>query len=252
VIVALYDGTTRINDLDARVTLQLADLAGAPRGPRVAAAAVRPPGAADVSYVAFLEVPGPGWWKVIARVDVDGAMATASTSAWVMQPGSTAALGAAAPSARTPTLDDVGGVALDLTTDPEPDLRLYQASTVDALAAGRPFVLVVDSWQFRTSPACGEALTIGRLLLDRWPDVAVIHVEPFEYEVISGTAMLRGTLTDPALVPAAAAWGIGAAPWPATSMPWIFVVDGAGVVRAKYQGIIGSADVEVILELITR
>ena len=48
------------------------------------------------------------------------------------------------------------------------------------------------------------------------------------------------------------AWGIGPAPWPAVSMPWIFVVDGTGIVRAKYQGIIGSADIDVMLSLITR
>ena len=30
-------------------------------------------------------------------------------------------------------------------------------------------------------------------------------------------------------------------------MPWIFVVDRHGTVRAKYYGVIGSADVDVIL-----
>ena len=33
-------------------------------------------------------------------------------------------------------------------------------------------------------------------------------------------------------------------------MPWIFVVDASGTVRAKYQGVIGSDDVDVILSLI--
>jgi hypothetical protein len=33
-------------------------------------------------------------------------------------------------------------------------------------------------------------------------------------------------------------------------MPWIFVVDGDGIVRAKYREIVGSADVDVILSLI--
>ena len=30
-------------------------------------------------------------------------------------------------------------------------------------------------------------------------------------------------------------------------MPWIFVVDGQGIVRAKATGIIGTADIDVIL-----
>jgi hypothetical protein len=33
-------------------------------------------------------------------------------------------------------------------------------------------------------------------------------------------------------------------------MPWVFVVDGQGTVRAKYTDIVGSADVDVILSLI--
>jgi hypothetical protein len=34
-------------------------------------------------------------------------------------------------------------------------------------------------------------------------------------------------------------------------MPWVFVVDGDGVVRAKYQGVIGSEDVDIILSMVT-
>ncbi|HEY5628231.1 MAG TPA: hypothetical protein VIR16_01860, partial [Candidatus Limnocylindrales bacterium] len=60
----------------------------------------------------------------------------------------------------------------------------------------------------------------------------------------------EGTLMDPTLVDAADAWGIGGSPWGATSMPWIFVVDGNGILRAKYQGVIGSDDVDVIVSLI--
>jgi hypothetical protein len=33
-------------------------------------------------------------------------------------------------------------------------------------------------------------------------------------------------------------------------MPWIFIVDGDGIVRAKYQGVIGTNDVDVILSMI--
>jgi protein SCO1/2 len=252
VIVALFDTAGRINDTGARVTLQLADPAGNPKGPPVPATAVQPPGVAEVSYVANLDVPAPGWWRLVATLERDGAKHTAFTSLAALDPGMTAPLGTAAPSVRTPTLEDVGGDATAVTTDPAPDLRLSQTSTVDALASGRPFVLVLDSTRFRTSPACGQAIIIARFLLDRWPDVPIIHLEPFAYDVVSDTPVLRGSLSDPTLVPAAAAWGIGPAPWAATSMPWVFVVDGDGIVRAKYQGIIGSADIDVMLALLTR
>ncbi len=35
-------------------------------------------------------------------------------------------------------------------------------------------------------------------------------------------------------------------------MPWVFVVDGHGIVRAKYQGVMGTDDVDVILALIAQ
>jgi hypothetical protein len=34
-------------------------------------------------------------------------------------------------------------------------------------------------------------------------------------------------------------------------MPWLFIVDGSGIVRAKYQGVMGTADVDVLLSLLS-
>ena len=144
----------------------------------------------------------------------------------------------------------MGGDPRAVTTDPAPDPRLSQTSTTDALAAGQPFVLVIDSTKFRVSPACGRAIIMARYLLDRWRDVAFIHLEPYRYSVVTDTPVLAGSLDDPTLTDPAAAWGIGGAPWGPRSMPWVFVIDGHGVVRAKYQGVMGSADVDVMISLI--
>ena len=61
-----------------------------------------------------------------------------------------------------------------------------------------------------------------------------------------------GTLAEPHLTDVADAWGIGGDPWGPRSMPWVFVVDGHGVVRAKYQGVMGSDDMDVIVALIAQ
>jgi len=250
VILALWGAAGRINDPAARVDAQLVDGAGARVGATVRAVAVQPPGVAEVSYVATLDVPTPGWWEVAVTLTRAGTVVSGTTSLAVLEPGGTAALGMAAPTVRTPTLADVGGEARRVTTDPMPDPRLSQVSTADALAAHEPFVLIVDSWRFRTSDVCGQAIGFGRFLLDRWPDVPIIHLEPYQYAIVSDTPVLQGTLADPPIVPAADAWGIAADPWGPTSMPWIFIVDGDGIVRAKYQGVIGSADVDVLISLV--
>ena len=250
IILSLSSGGMRLDDPDLVATVQLATLDGAAVGPPVSAIAVRPPGETRVLYVASPAIPSPGWWRLIVAADRGGARLTGSADIAVLDPGASAAIGGPAPTAHTPTLDDVGGIARAVTTDPAPDLRLSRTSTTDALASHQPFVLVADSWRFKVTSACGRALVMARYLVDRWPGTAFIHLEPLAYDVVTDTPVLRGSLADPTLTDPAAAWGLGGAPWGATSMPWVFVVDGNGVVRAKAEGVTGTDDIDVVLALI--
>jgi hypothetical protein len=68
--------------------------------------------------------------------------------------------------------------------------------------------------------------------------------------VVTTEPVLEGTLESPVLTDPAIAWGVGAEPWGVGSMPWVFIVDGSGIVRAKYQGVMGSADVDVMLSML--
>jgi protein SCO1 len=250
VILTLSTGETPLDDYALHPTVQLERTTGEAVGDAVVATPVRPPGVETVSYVANLAIPTPGDWQIKVWTTRSGTPLAGSVALTVLDPGSTTPIGAAAPRARTPTLADVGGNIRAVTTDPAPDVRLSERSTVDLLDAHEPFVLVIDSSKFRTSPACGRAIILARYMLDRWPDVGWIHLEPYPYAVVSETAVLNGTLENPSLTEPAAAWGFGEAPWGARTMPWVFVVDGQGIIRAKYQGIFGSADVDVIVTLI--
>lgn len=250
-VILRFTGTAGpLADVDATVSVRVTTGDGAAAGPPVPAIAVRPPGVDTVSYVAFVDLAAPGQWGLAVVAESNGTSFAGQTSVSALDPGATPALGAAAPTIRTPTLDDVGGVALRVTTDPVPELRLSRTSTADALAAGQPFVLVVDSARFKVTPACGKALSLAKFFVDRWPDVPFIHLEPYAYDVVSDTAVLRGSLSAPSLVEAADAWGTGAAPWGVGSMPWIFIVDAGGSVVAKYQGVVGSDDIDVIVALL--
>src|SRR6185369_12310511 len=142
-ILVLSGPSGRINDLGAGVSVQLETRDNAPVGTPVPAVAVQPPGEATVAYVATVDIPSPGWWRFAVTATTGGASRAGSVDVAVLDPGGTAQLGAAAPTAHTPTLADVGQLALAVTTDPAPDLRLYRTSTTDALAAHQPFVLVV-------------------------------------------------------------------------------------------------------------
>ena len=251
VILTLHDASGGVDDVRWRVTAQLVRGDGVAVGGPVEAVVVQPSGMTAVSFVVSLDIPMPGPWRLtVVAVDPTGAIHRGTVDLVVLEPGGTAALGAPAPTARTLTPADVGDDLTWLTTDPLPDPRLSQTSTADALAAGTPFVLVVDSVAFRVTPACGKAVVLAKRLLDRWRDIPFIHHEPYRYDVITTEPVLQGTLADPRLTEVADAWGVGAAPWGVGSMPWIFIVDGDGIVRSKYQGVIGSADVDVILSLL--
>ena len=128
---------------------------------------------------------------------------------------------------------------------------MSQVSTADVLADGRPFVLVVDSARFKVTISCGKALALTKFFVDRWRDMTFIHLEPYRYTVQQDTAVIDGSLENPSLVPAADAWGVGKPPWGLGSMPWVFIVDGSGTVVAKYQGVVGSDDLDVIISMLS-
>jgi hypothetical protein len=247
IILTARDASGAALDGTVPVSVQVVSTDGATAMPQVPATAVRPTGVKETSFVAIVDIPSPGSWRLDVRA-ADGR--SGSTLITAMDPGSSAPLGKPAPDVDTPTLDDVGGVVRAVTTQPNPDLRFSQTSTADSLAAGKPYVLLVDSARFKVSPACGRALTMTRYLLDRWQDVTFVHLEPFEYQVITEEPVLNGSITDPPLNRYSRAFGLGPAPWTGVAMPWIFVVDGQGIVRAKYTGIMGSADVDVMLSMI--
>jgi protein SCO1/2 len=251
VILAMHDAAGRINDPTLEVTVQVRAADGSLTGGQATAVPVQPRGIADVSYVATLDLPIPGAWDLIATAtSADGSVRTGSTGVVARDPGGTAALGASAPTIDTPTAADFGGDLTWVTTDPGPDPRLSATSTGDALTAGQAFVLVVDSYSFKVTPACGKAVVMAKQLVHRWTDVPFIHHEPYRYTVVTTEPVLEGSLTDPRLTDAAEAWGTGSEPWGVASMPWVFVVDGDGIVRAKYQGVMGSADIDVVLSLL--
>lgn len=244
VILKAVDGTGRMLDVNDELAVQVTTFDGAPQGNPVIAQALIPEGSNRTFFIANLDIPAPGAWKL--RLTSGAAVGAITIQA--LDQGLTLPIGGPAPDIDTPTLDDVGGVVRAVTTQPNPDLRLSQTSTADARAMGKPYVIVIDSARFKVSPECGRALTMIRYLIDRWgSDVVFIHLEPFEYRIVTEEPVLSGSLSDPPMNRYSQAWGMGDATWPATRMPWVFVVDGNGTIRAKYTGIVGSSDVDLIL-----
>jgi protein SCO1/2 len=248
VILTINDAGGRQLDGKTPVDVTVIGAGSVAAGSPVRAVAVQPWGEQTVYFVATVTIPSAGGWQLALSTPTGSTGVVAVTA---LDQGPITPLGAPAPNIHTPTLADVNGVVRAVTTQPQPDLRLSQTSTSDSRAAGRPYVIVIDSARFRVSPLCGKALVMVRYLIDRWQDsVDFIHLEPFVYTIITEEPVLTGDISSPTINQWAQAYGLGPGARNAKTVPWAFVVDGKGIVRAKYQGIIGSADLDVIISLI--
>ena len=139
-------------------------------------------------------------------------------------------LGEMAPASQTKTLGAGVDIA-ELTTDYEPDAELYRVSVADAIGSGRPSVIVFATPAFCTSPTCGPQVdTVSELRAAR-PDAAnYVHVELYD-----NPAEIQGDLSRARLVAAADEWGFTQIPgW--TNESWVFVLDGSGVIRHRFEG----------------
>lgn len=194
-------------------------------------------------YVSSVEFPDAGRWGTRFEATFrDGKVKTVRADYDVAESGSTPALGAKVPSVDTPTLDDVGGDVNQLATDQEPDLRFYETSIADALAAGEPFVVAFATPAFCETRMCGPTLETVKTVAQDYPQVIFINVEPYKMAVTDGR--LQPELdANGQFQPAdwTNAWGL-------RSEPYTFVIAADGTVAAKFEGVLGADELRAALD----
>lgn len=177
-------------------------------------------------YITNVTLPTVGDYVVAVTTSAPGAPTETIRFAFeVHEDSTTVRVGEKAPASDTLTAADVGGDLSRLSTDTDPDPAFYELSVADAVAQGRPFVLVFATPGFCTSQQCGPTLDHVKPFAKEFPDVAFINVEPFELQVADGRLQpvldSNGQLKP---VQAVRDWGL-------LSEPWTFIVDRGGVVR---------------------
>ena len=193
-------------------------------------------------YVANVAFPESGAWGAEFTTEAPGTPAETIRVRFDVHPDSpTVAIGEAAPRSDTPTADDVGGDLAAISTDAEPVAAFYETSVAEAIDAGTPFVLVFATPKFCTSAQCGPTLDRIKPIAAANPEVAFINVEPYQLELVDG--QLQPVLDDTGQLQATATteeWGL-------LTEPWIFVVDGDGIVRASFELIAGEDELEAAI-----
>lgn len=193
-------------------------------------------------YVTHVTFPSAGPWTAAFTTAAPGAPSeTIPFELDVRADRAVLGIGEPAPSVDTPTADDVGGDLARLSTDAEPVPSFYETSVEDALAAGEPFVLAFATPKFCATAQCGPTLDRLKPVATTHPDVTFINVEPYELSFADGQLQV---VADPSgqlnPVPAVRAYGL-------LSEPYIFVVDGNGIIRATFEAVFSAEEIEAAL-----
>lgn len=183
----------------------------------------------DVSglYKATFQFDRAGLWVV--RVTPDGGGPLEDFVIQVSPETSTPGVGDPAPLSETPVVAD--HPIAEISTDPDPDLAFYQLSIRDAVTSGRPTVVVFATPKFCQTAICGPTLDRVKEIAGQYPEVNFVHVEVYT------------NLDDPAnlvVAPAVTEWGL-------PSEPWVFVIDAAGVVTARFEGVVTPGEISAAI-----
>ena len=178
-------------------------------------------------YRVTVEFPTAGTWFI--EVIPEGGGNLPEFPVTVLSEPITVGLGRPAPESDTPTAADSDLAAI--SSDDDPDPRFYELSVAEAVTSGRPSVIVFSTPEFCSTGVCGPTLDDLKAMAPSYPEVNFVHVEVFT------------NLDDPdnlAVVPAVQEWGL-------PTEPWVFVVDAAGIVIGRFEGVISSEEIAELL-----
>ncbi|MFQ5872415.1 MAG: TlpA family protein disulfide reductase [Dehalococcoidia bacterium] len=183
------------------------------------------------NYVTQLSFDGPGAWELDVKVyNLDGTIDTTRIHLEVKEVTATPALGSAPPLVENKTLDDIDSFE-ELTAWPRPDPELYQLTIPEAVASGKPLVVVFSSPGFCTSPTCGPQVDTVQELKGLYREQAnFIHVEVYDNPIDIQQDLKKGRYH-----PAVTAWGLPDIEG-YLNESWVFILDKSGRIAYKYEG----------------
>lgn len=190
-------------------------------------------------YVAYPNLPRAGGWGLEVETTLPGQAPVISRLRLdVREQDPTPALGTPAITVDSP----VAAGAADLpaiTSDPQPNLALYQISVAEALKTKKPLAILFGTPGFCKTATCGPSIQVMGRLQEVYGDrMNFIHVETYHYPFAESVAA-----NPPRLSAGMTAWGL-------QSEPWVFLIDATGIIRAKYEGGITEDELTPVLDAV--
>ena len=186
-------------------------------------------------YAVNVSFDRPGRWG--AQVQVKGGTPELDEELIMMldviDRGNVPNIGDAAPPSDNLTAADVTDLAI-IDTSTEPSADMHTMSIADAVASGKPTVVLFAAPGYCQSQICGPEYEIMKKLYSQYRDrnVNFVHVEFYQ---------------DPAktqpLKPVAAA-----VEWKLRTEPWFFVIDKQGKITARFEGPTGLNELDAAIK----
>ena len=173
-----------------------------------------------------------GDWGVEVQARLpDGTSALKRIGFQVLADSASLTVGDQAPAIDTPTVADVKDDLRQLTSAAEPNPAFYRLSLADAIASGKPSVLLFSTPAFCQTRLCGPAYDIVSALQKRYGNaVNFVHVEVY-------TGLPDPSANNWEVAPAMTALGL-------RSEPWLFLIDRNGTVAYRVEGLFTESEIE--------
>lgn len=187
-------------------------------------------------FVADVELDTAGHYTIdVNFISTEEGPVSAQASFTVFETASTPAIGAPAPASVTHTADEVENLS-HITSSAQPDPELYEYSIHEALEQEKPLVIVFATPAFCVSATCGPQVGELSKVKDKLGNRAnYIHVEVYE-----DPHLVKGERPSGGLAPAVTEWGL-------PTEPWTFIIDGQGLVYAKFEMFMPASEIEAKL-----
>lgn len=191
------------------------------------------PDAATVVYTTNVDFTSNGEWRIAALIEQgDETVATLLPSATVGEFKRVPKVGQRPPKIHTPTPADVSGDLSKITTRVPPDTQ-NRVDFADALGK-EPVFLLFATPQFCQSRVCGPVVDVAEQVKQQFGDkAAFIHMEIYKDN-------------DPSkgVRPQVRAFHL-------PSEPWLFAINGQGVIQAEVEGAFGVERLTRLVEEVT-
>lgn len=231
--VAEHDGRSMRIDLDANGRA-LVDVALRDVSPE-AAAAPHHDNALTTIFTTNVDFNEAGLWG--AQLQVKTGNKTYSNllvTFAVLEKTSEPSIGAPAPRTKQKIAKDVRDLTeIDSSRVPHPEL--HNITVADAIASGKPSLVAFVTPAFCQTRFCGPVLdSVVLPVYQQYKDrVHVMHIEPVDLAFARKGTLVAGPEFEE---------------WKLRSEPFIFVVNGKGIVTAKFEGVIDLAEVKQALD----